>query len=126
METFFAEYGGFLVYFRYACLGILFLWSFYQAFVNESITRRILFAMLTFTTVMFMVLVSDSPANPWRNLFYINLALLCLYNFSKEVKTQRFVDAFKTANAMREKLVNMTHPGNHTPVISTTKNRDII
>lgn len=95
---------------RYICLGLLFLWSFYQAFISERLSKRVLFSGLTFTTIVFATLVSDVPPNIYRTLFYINIGLLVVYAFIQECRTERFADAFTTVSAMRKRLLEITHP----------------
>lgn len=94
---------------RIVSLGILFLWGFYRAFVTDLLIRRILYALLTFTTILFMTLVADTPANMYRNFFFLNLAALKVYEFFLEAKTERFSDAFKTMRGMRKKLMDTIH-----------------
>ncbi len=113
MEQFNDFYVTIALIIRTGSLVILFIWGFYRAFVTDFLIRRILFAMLTFTTVLFMTLAIDTPANPYRSLFYLNLASLVIYEFAKEMRTERFFDAFKTARSMRKKLMDITHQGQH-------------
>lgn len=103
------DYGDISNIIRFICLGIIFIWGFYRAFVTDFIIRRFLFAMQTFTTILFMTLTSDIPASPYRNLFYLNLAAIVVYDLVQEAKTERFVDAFRTVGMMRKKLFELAH-----------------